>query len=483
MASVLVPARLRGQTVDDDAVIARMDSLVAQIEYKLRYGPRYDTAQLNKYKFAPDEVPTYHASVYEKRLREMRFVVPVQYNEVVRGYIDAYTKRYRRLSSKLLGLEQVYLPIIEEVFEREGLPDELKYLAHIESALNPYAVSPAQAVGLWQFIASTGKMYGLRIDSYVDERRDPYKSTVAAAKYLKDLYATFNDWLLAIAAYNSGPGRVMRAVKTMGSTDFWKIRAYLPRETAGYVPAFIGAAYTMKYHAEHNLYPIYVDFTFKQDEFLVSEVEAPLAKIAELSGASLDLLKQLNPELIRDAVPYSSSPYKLRMPETAALKLAELVREHKSLAALLKTHDQEQEKALAEAGVPEVGMKKSVFHTVQTGENLERICLIYGVRAEDVVAWNDLVNQWEIYPGQSLKLYVPYTEKEIAEMRAQRTPKSQTPAPKPAPYVEPQNHRVQYGDSLWTIAQRHGVTVEHLCRLNCISRNQTLYPGQVLRVR
>ncbi len=479
-----------GQSAEVDAVIARMDSLAAHIEYKLRYGARYDTAHFNKYKFAPDEVPTYHAAVYEKRMREMHFVVPCQYNDVVRGSIDAYTKRYRRLSSKLLGLEQVYLPIIEEVFHREGLPDELKYLAHIESALNPNAVSPAQAVGLWQFIASTGKMYGLRIDSYIDERRDPYKSSVAAAKYLKDLYNTFGDWLLAIASYNSGPGRVSRAVKLAGSTDFWKIRSYLPRETAGYVPAFLGAAYTMKFHAEHNLYPLYVDFTFKHDEFVIVEQEVSLEKIAELSGAPLGLLKELNPELIRGVVPFTLKPYKLRMPETAALRMAELVREHQTLAALLenKKDEDNKEKTLAEAdGVPEPGMKKAVYHTVAPGQNMERVCLQYGVKAEDVVLWNGLVNEHEIYPGQSLKLYVPYTEAEIAEIKSKKAkPAVQAQGRGVAStgaYVDPQNHRVQSGDTLWTIAQRHGVTIEQLCNLNRIPRNQTLYPGQVLRVR
>jgi membrane-bound lytic murein transglycosylase D len=479
--------------MEDDAVIARMDSLVSHIEFKLRYGARYDTAHFNKYKFSPDEVPTYHASVYEKRMRDMHFVVPCQYNETVRASIDAYTKRYRRLSSRLLGLEEVYLPIIEEVFHREGLPDELKYLAHIESALNPNAVSPAQAVGLWQFIASTGKMYGLRVDSYIDERRDPYKSSVAAAKYLKDLYATFGDWLLAIASYNSGPGRVSRAVKLAGSTDFWKIRPYLPRETAGYVPAFLGAAYAMKFHAEHNLYPVYVDFTFKHDEFVIVEQEVTLEKIAELSGAPAGLLKDLNPELIRGTVPFTLKPYKLRMPERAAMRMAELVREHETLAALLQNHKGEEgkEKTVADAdGVPEPGMKKSVYHTVSPGQNMERICLQYGVKSEDVVSWNGLVNQYEIYSGQSLKLYVPYTEAEIAEIKAKKAkpaavqPQARTVASATGGgYVDPQNHRVQSGDTLWTIAQRHGITIEQLCHLNHIPRNQTLYPGQVLRVR
>jgi membrane-bound lytic murein transglycosylase D len=393
-----------------------------------------------------------------------------------------------------LGLENVYLPIIEEVFHREGLPDELKYLAHIESALNPHAVSPAQAVGLWQFIASTGKMYGLRIDSYVDERRDPYKSSVAAAKYLKDLYHTFGDWLLAIASYNSGPGRVARAVKLAGTTDFWKIRPYLPRETAGYVPAFLGAAYAMKYHAEHNIYPVYVDFTFKHDVFAVVEQEVSLETIAQLSGTPESVLKDLNPELVRATVPFTLQPYKLRVPESAALKLEALVREHQTFAAVLEKHRKETQANSTnedEKGLPEPGMKKSLFHTVAPGQDMEKICLQYGVKEEDVVSWNGLVNKYEIYPGQMPKLYLPYTQAEIAEMKAQKsksapaalTPQARTGASGGAGLSNPVNHRVQYGDTLWTIAQRHGVTIEHLCNLNRIPRNQTLYPGQVLRVR
>jgi len=203
-------------------------------------------------------VPTFEDSIYRKRIAFLDASTPLEldYNPVVRRYIDLYTVRKREQVSRMLGLAQYYFPMFEEVLDKYDMPLELKYLAVVESALNPNAKSRVGATGLWQFMYTTGKIMGLNANSYVDERSDPYRSTIAACEYMTRLYKTFGDWNLVLAAYNSGPGTVNKAIRRSGGKrSYWELRAYLPRETAGYVPAFIAATYTMKYAKEHNLYP------------------------------------------------------------------------------------------------------------------------------------------------------------------------------------------------------------------------------------
>lgn len=264
-----------------------------------------------------DENVSYPKEVYIERLGRLPNVMEMPYNDIVQKFIDRYTGRLRHSVSYMLGASNFYTPIFEEALEAYGLPLELKYLPVIESALNPQATSHAGAAGLWQFMVTTGKHYGLEVNSLVDERRDPIKSSYAAAQYLRDLYKIFGDWSLVIAAYNCGPENINKAIhRANGEADYWKIYAYLPRETRGYVPAFIAANYVMNYYCEHNICPMRTKLPAKTDTIVVTK-DVHLKQIAEVCGIDIDELRTLNPQYRRDIVNGSNKPSIIRMPATA----------------------------------------------------------------------------------------------------------------------------------------------------------------------
>lgn len=263
-----------------------------------------------------DENVTYPKDVYIERLKRLPNVMEMPYNDIVQKFIDRYTGRLRHSVSYMLGASNFYTPIFEEALEAYGLPLELKYLPVIESALNPQATSRVGAAGLWQFMVATGKQYGLEVNSLVDERRDPVKSSYAAAQYLRDLYKVFGDWSLVIAAYNCGPENINKAIhRANGEADYWKIYPYLPRETRGYVPAFIAANYVMNYYCEHNICPMRTQLPAKTDTIIVSR-DVHLKQIAEVCGVDIDELRSLNPQYRRDIVNGSNKPSVIRMPAT-----------------------------------------------------------------------------------------------------------------------------------------------------------------------
>ena len=264
-----------------------------------------------------DENVTYPKDVYIERLGRLPNVMEMPYNDIVQKFIDRYTGRLRHSVSYMLGASNFYTPIFEEALESYGLPLELKYLPVIETALNPMATSHAGAAGLWQFMVTTGKQYGLEINSLVDERRDPIKSSFAAAQYLRDLYKIFGDWNLVIAAYNCGPENINKAIhRAGGEADYWKIYPYLPRETRGYVPAFIAANYVMNYYCEHNICPMRTQLPAKTDTIVVNK-DVHLKQIAEVCGIDIDELRTLNPQYRRDIVNGNNKPSVIRMPATA----------------------------------------------------------------------------------------------------------------------------------------------------------------------
>lgn len=261
-----------------------------------------------------DENPQYDREVYIDRLKRLPTVMEMPYNEVVRACIDRYTGRLRRTVSFMLGAANFYMPIFEEALEAYQLPLELKYLPIIESSLNPTAVSRAGATGLWQFMITTGKMYGLEVNSYVDERRDPVKASYAAAHYLRDLYKVFGDWNLVIAAYNCGPENINKAIhRAGGEKDYWQIYPYLPQETRGYVPAFIAANYVMNYYCEHNICPMLSQLPAKTDTVIVDR-NVSFASIARVCGLDVQLIRSLNPVYRRDLVSGLAAPATLRLP-------------------------------------------------------------------------------------------------------------------------------------------------------------------------
>ena len=257
---------------------------------------------------------TYPDSVYMDRLQRLPTIIEMPYNQVVKQFIERYSDKLRGSVSYMLGAANFYMPIFEQALETYGLPLELRYLPVIESALNPNAVSRVGATGLWQFMLETGKRYGLEVNSLVDERRDPIKSSYAAARYLRDLYKIFDDWSLVIAAYNCGPNKVNQAIhRAKGSVDYWQIYPYLPKETRGYVPAFIAANYIMNYYCEHNICPMITELPISTDTVVVDK-NLHLEQIAKVLNVNIEHLRALNPQYRRDIVNGLTEPSVVRLP-------------------------------------------------------------------------------------------------------------------------------------------------------------------------
>ena len=267
----------------------------------------------------PDINPVYDASVYKLRLSKLPTIIEMPYNDVVQKFIDLYSGQLRRSVSYMLGAQNFYMPIFEEALEAYGLPLELKYLPVIESALNPRAVSRVGATGLWQFMLNTGKRYGLTVNSLVDDRRDPVKSSYAAAHYLSDLYKIYGDWNLVIAAYNCGPEKINQAIHRSKQNDYWQIYPYLPRETRGYVPAFIAANYIMNYYCEHNICPMMTELPAKTDTVEIKR-DLYFEQIAHGLGIDIDQIAALNPQYRRSIINGSWRPSPLRLPAMLVTK-------------------------------------------------------------------------------------------------------------------------------------------------------------------
>jgi len=264
----------------------------------------------------PDFNPSYDQETYVQRLRQLPTIMEMSWNEIVQKFIDRYASRMRRSVSMMLGVQNFYMPIFEQALETYGLPLELKYLPVIESGLNPNAVSRVGATGLWQFMLATGKQYGLEVNSLVDERKDPVKSSYAAAHYLSDLYRIFGDWNLVIAAYNCGPEKISKAIhRAEGQKDYWQIYPYLPQETRGYVPAFIAANYIMNYYCEHNICPMLTNLPVKTDTIVVNR-DVHFDQIAHVLDIDPQQLRELNPQYRHDIVNGTTKPSAIRLPQS-----------------------------------------------------------------------------------------------------------------------------------------------------------------------
>ncbi len=316
--------------------------------------------------------PVYTKEEYIGRLQRLPNVMEMPYNDVVRNYIDQYSGRLRRSVSLMLGTSNFYTPIFEEALEAYGVPLELKYLPVIESALNPQATSRVGAAGLWQFMITTGKQYGLEVTSLVDERRDPIKSSYAAAHYLKDLYNIFGDWTLVIASYNCGPNNVNKAIKRAdGAKDFWKIYPYLPNETRGYVPAFIAANYIMNYYCEHNICPVNTQLPAGTDTIIITR-DLKMEQINELCGVDMDELKALNPQYRTTLIPGAARPSTLRMSQQAISKFLEFgdsIYNHRANELFARREAEVAVSTTKSSG----GRGKSRYVTIRRGDSLGSI--------------------------------------------------------------------------------------------------------------
>ena len=347
-------------------------------------------------------------SVIAARLAALHTVIPMTFNSEVRSYIRFYLKYMSRRLDVMLSLSQYYHPLFEEALSRYGVPEELKYLTIVESAMNPLATSRVGAAGLWQFMYSTGKLYGLEVNSVVDERRDVYKSTYAAAHFLSDLHRVFDDWTLAIAAYNCGPGNINKAIaRSGGKRDFWEIYYFLPRETRGYIPAFIAVTYVMNYYREHGLRPIEVKMPVHTDTLML-ERDVLLSYVEEMTGVGDEELRTLNPQYRADYIPASTGNYSLCLPVS---KMELFIANQDSIYA--RSMDSLSRRPIAvepvkgnskvkkEKGETRGGSGK--YHTVKKGETLSAVARKYGLTVSQLKKMNGLKRD-QINVGQRLKV-------------------------------------------------------------------------------
>lgn len=401
-------------------------------------------------------------SVYISRLHSMPTVMELSFNSVVKNYIEMYASRRREQVSYMLALGDYFFPLFEQALDREGLPLELKYLPVIESALNPVAVSRAGATGLWQFMLRTGKGYGLEVNSLVDERRDPYKATEAAVRYLKDLYAIYNDWNLVIAAYNCGPGNVNKAIaRSGGKRDYWQIYYKLPRETRGYVPAFIAANYIMHHYADHNICPAHMQASPSALDTVHVNERLHLDQVSAVLDIPVEELRRLNPQFRKDVIPGNSKPYALVLPSE---KMYAFVDQHNEILAynntLYNPHRSNTENFLNSGNLP-AGNGEDIIYRVKKGDNLSSIAQRNGITLSQLKSWNGLKSN-KIGVGKLLvvgRKAVVTSPDNAGELTAQLR------AGEDAETVN-QYYRVRKGDTLGKIAQSNGVHVSQLLAWN-----------------
>lgn len=431
----------------------------------------------------------YNGGEIQKSLSMMESGIALDYNRHVKGFINLYGVKKKGLTEKVLALSDYYFPMFEEILDQEGLPQEFKYLAVVESALNPQAQSWAGACGLWQFIHSTGVAYGLKIDGMVDERRDPVKATRAACQYFKNSYELYGDWLLVIASYNCGPGNVNKAIRRSGGKrDFWKIMRYLPRETRGYVPAFIAVAYVMNNYEKFGLKPANIDVQNMVENVQVKQW-IHFGMLEKGLGISQEEVEYLNPEYRHKIIPASANtPHTLSLPYTYAMRFAEM--KDSVLAIPFSDYSDEE---------PYEYISKRKIHRVRRGESLSRIARRYGVKVSDLKAWN-IIRRNYARPGKRLVVYtrvkrkikaedkddikLNINEEALAKGEVKETPKKTVAPKKQAPKkVAKKYHKVRRGDSLYSISKKYpGLTIKKLRAYNRLSKTSVIYPGTRLRI-
>jgi membrane-bound lytic murein transglycosylase D len=435
----------------DNPVVAQLDSLAA-LAFFTNSTFTTDISKLNIYNFPADSIPVYDDSVYSKRIQTMSVASPFEfvYNQQVRNYIDVYSVKKRKLTSRMLGMAEVYFPLFEEQLDKYELPLELKYLAIIESALNPVARSRCGASGLWQFMLNTGKLYDLQVTSYVDDRLDPYKSTVAACKHLRDLYNIYHDWAIVLAAYNAGAGCINRAIRTANidtneRITYWKIQHYLPKETQNYVPAFIGASYVMTYAPEHNLYPVQPPVLHCDIDTITITQDFNINQISSYLCIPLENIKFLNPAYKKGIIPATKeNPYVLCLPREY---MDDFINNESAIYCYKtpqETNYQSQLKIMSSTKtVPSPVMAKAATATTLA------------------------------------QTPAPVQNKENKSTPVSSKPETQ----KPITTGKFVYHTVQRGDSLWSIAEKYkGVTVDEIRRLNNLTPKNVIYPGQKLKI-
>lgn len=438
-----------------------------------------DIQTINKDVTIDQELPT---ELLKQRLQVMNEKSPfeIEYNQGLENIIKSFLKNRKKSFSRLMALSEYYFPIFEDAFAKQNVPLEIKYLAVVESALNPKAVSKMGATGLWQFMYGTGKQYDLKIDSYIDERSDPLKATAAASEYMTKMFNVFGDWELVLASYNSGPGNVTKAIRRSGGkTKYWDIRNYLPKETQGYVPAFLATMYLFEFHKEHGINPERaVVKNFETDTIRIKE-KMSFKQIADLLDMPQSQLELLNPSYKLKVVPYyQNEEHFLRLPKD---KIATFVNNEDKIYAYVK-HDSNIYKMpsrLAQKLTPKIKTKSIKVpepldlesYIVQKGDNLSSIAEKYDVAVADIKQWNNLKNN-AVVVGRSLKI----KPKDLISKTAQDVIKKPTETAVASAEISNKNEiEVEYvvknGDNLGNIAKKFGVTLSELKEWNSLTSN------------
>ena len=397
----------------------------------------------------------------------------VVYNPILEQVIHTFLKKRRKSLQRLMNLSEYYFPLFEKELDAQNVPLEIKYLAIVESALNPLARSRVGATGLWQFMFQTGKLYGLELNSYVDDRSDPVKSTAAAARYLSDMYQIFGDWDLVLAAYNSGPGNVNKAIRRSGGyQNYWNLRPYLPRETQGYLPAFLATLYIFEYAEEHGFQKGREQISLFETDTIVVKQNLPLKKVSEILNISEDDLAFLNPSYKIKTIPYvKGKSYTLRLPKMHA---GLFVNNETDIYAYLQSESEKTEKPLPEF----TDVSSSVVYRVRSGDNLGAIANKYGTTVNNLKRWNGLRSNM-LSVGQRLTVYAKNPNVSTVKVTNTANVNNQ----KNTESNDERHYVVRSGDSLWSIAQKFpGVSVEDIKKWNDIRGNQ-LKPGMKLKLK
>ncbi len=504
----------------DDPELVEIDNILVA-GYLNHYCFSADECLLNAFGYSPETVPVFTPEVVASRMAVLDRNTPFNlvYNSTVQGFIDLYAVRRRDISKKVLGMSELYFPMFEEYLAKYDIPLEMKYLAIVESALNPVAISRAGAGGLWQFMVGTGKMYGLDVSSYQDERFDPYKSTDAACRYLKSLYKTFGDWQLALAAYNSGPGNVNKAIRRSGGKrDFWSIKPFLPKETQGYVPAFIAVNYVMGYASEYNIYPTKPLITFYETDTIGVSKRIDFQALSKVIDMPAENIAFLNGTYKLKEVPANGQKHYLILPVS---KVGLFMANEELVYAQSEVKVAEPELTASTSAGVEGQPGKVVWettwksHKVKKGESLGSISDKYNVSLADLRKWNTIKNS-RIVPGQTLKVQartkkVIYEEKpteaskekpatetavssesgeeenyqQSAEVETKKTEETKTTAAtsKAAAPAKYKYYTIQRGDTLTKIANAKGVTVNEIKHLNKGLKENKLAVGQKIKIK
>jgi len=435
-----------------------------------------------KFGFPANFVPQYSDSVYASRIALLAHKTPFNlvYNDHVRGFIRIYAVDKRNLTAKILGLTKIYFPLFEEKLDTYNIPLEMKYLAIVESALNPTAVSPAGAKGLWQFMYGTGKMYGMQSSSFIEDRYDSEKATVAACRYLRDLYNIYGDWFLTLAAYNSGPGNVNKAIRRAGGIkNYWAIWDYLPAETKGYVPAFIAVNYIMNYYNEHNIRPVEPGFLYHDIDTLRTTRMLSFDQINETIGVPMRDLQFLNPQYKLGIIPaagYNGNGSVIRLPKQY---IAQFQKREQEIYAYKSPGAVEREQLLARVeslsgggGTQGAAEQAEKTHIVQQGENLGSIARMYRTYISQLIVWNNLKDP-EVTPGQKLIVFGGTENRNSVQNDEERGIGVRKKI---------ESHRVGRHETLSSIARQYGTTVGRITELNHLSHRSGIVAGQHLKI-